>query len=89
MFEHWKLLTYFEHSKLLIYFNSEKFIFPSNELLDELHLHDLAPRKHVAHALIGLLANFNRSLVEADIYDWFCEQRYERVSWRNETLLFY
>jgi hypothetical protein len=80
MFEHWRQLTYFDATES---------VFPSDELLDDLGLYDMAPRKHVSKALQGLLLDFNQFLVESGHYDWFYANGYERVMSNNETLLFY
>lgn len=79
MFEHWQQLTYFDN---------ETSVFPSDELLDMLQLHDTAPRKHVFNALNGLVSDFNELLVESEAYDWFCYNGYQRVAVNKECLLF-
>lgn len=79
MYEHWRQLTYFDN---------EDSVFPSDELLDRLHVHDTMPRRHVYHALNGLVSDFNDLLLEHKAYDFFYWSGFERVRFHNECLLF-
>lgn len=80
MFEHWRQLTYFDN---------EASVFPSDELLDELHIHDGFTRKYIVKVFGDLTQDFNSYLLERGIYDHVYGQRYEKIRVHNESVLFY
>lgn len=79
MFEHWRQITYFDNQ------NS---VFPSEELLDELQIHDIVTRKYVSKVFNDLAIDFNTLLVENNIHDYFYYMGYERIRINNESVLF-
>jgi hypothetical protein len=80
MFEHWRQLTYFDN---------EASVFPSDDLLDELHIHDTFTRKYIAKVFDDLTNDFNAYLLERGIYDVFHARRYEMARVNNAAVLFY
>lgn len=80
MFHHWHQLTYFDND------NS---VFPSDELLDNLHVHDTFPRQLVARALVNFLTNFNQFLIDNGLRDILINNCYRQIQITNETALFY
>jgi hypothetical protein len=80
MYEYWRDITYS---------SMPTSVFPTEEWLDEMWIHDTSAREHVKHALTGLLNDFNQFLIDSNVYDWFYSNAYERVRVNNECLLFY
>lgn len=80
MFEHWQQVAYFDN---------ESSVFPSDELLDHLEIYDMAPRMYVANVLAKLAQDFNSSLLEIGVYDWFCHNGYQRILIKNDAALFF
>ena len=80
MYQHWRDLTYSSNPTSM---------FPTEEMLDELWIHDTSTREHVKRALTALVSDFNQFLIDSNIYDWFYSNAYERVIASNECLLFY
>lgn len=79
MFENWRQRTYFDN---------EEHVFPSEELLDELQIHDTVTRKYVAKVFNDLVVDFNSLLLEYNIYDYFCSMGYSQIKVYNDSALF-
>ena len=79
MYEHWRQVTYFDN---------QESVFPSDDLLDDLHVHDTYPRSVMYRALNGLIEDFEMLLHAKGAYDWFYSSGYKKVFVNNETLLF-
>lgn len=80
MFEHWQQLAYFDN---------QESVFPSEELLDQLEIHEGSTRKYISDVLNNLASDFNSTLLELGIYDWFCYNGYRRVLICNEAAIFF
>lgn len=79
MYEHWRQLALYDN---------EASVFPDDDLLDYLEIHEGAARRHVSGALDTLVSDFNLFLIDNDIFDWLCTARYKRIHVNKETLLF-
>lgn len=79
MFEHWRQVAYYDN---------ENAVFPSEELMDLLEIHDTYPRRVVSKALTDFAEDFNALLVERRIYDWFYQMCYNKVRFHGESVLF-
>ncbi|BAW19269.1 hypothetical protein [Ralstonia phage RP31] len=79
MFENWRQCAYFDN---------ESHVFPSAELLDELHLNDPVSRAYVAKVFNDLCQDFNLLLIDYNIYDYFYAQGYKKMLIKNDSVLF-
>lgn len=79
MFEHWQQVAYYDND------NS---VFPSDDLLDHLGIHETSTRRNISSILNTLADDFNAVLIENDIFDWFYANCYRQVLVNREALLF-
>lgn len=79
MFENWRQRAYFDN---------EEHVFPSEELLDELQIHDAVTRKYIAKVFNDLAVDFNTLLLERNIFDYFYYMGYSKMSVHNDSVLF-
>ncbi len=80
MFEQWRQVAHFDN---------EEAVFPSDELLDRLQIHDSWPRDVVTRALRNFATNFNELLLQYGVHDWFLYQGYRSVNVKGESAIFY
>ena len=79
MFDHWQQVAYFDN---------ENSIFPSDDLLDLLEIHETSSRRIMTGILSTLADDFNAVLIENDIFDWFYANCYRQVLVNKDALLF-
>lgn len=79
MFDHWKQVAYFDN---------ENSVFPSDDLLDHLEIHETSSRRIMTGILSTLADDFNAVLIENDIFDWFYANCYRQVLVNKDALLF-
>lgn len=79
MFEHWKQIAYHDN---------ENSVFPSEELLDHLEIHDRVTRNNISSIFNTLAEDFNAILLDNDIFDWFYANCYRQVLINKSSLLF-
>lgn len=70
LYTHWRELTYFDN---------ESSVFPEQDILDELQLHDPIARGYVKKAFETLLEDFNEHIHNLGIYDYFYSQGYVKI----------
>lgn len=79
MFEHWCRCAYYD---------DDTHVFPSDELLDEMQLHETWTRNYVAGVFRDFAVNFNQFLIDRRAYDYFCFMGFSKVQVNNETAVF-